>query len=145
MEEKGEKMDSNRAVLPIDKNAIGISPDGSSPHLIGGKCSRCGGYFFPKREICPSCFDKGEIKEVALRGQGKLSTFTVVRRGLGSKKLPYALGYIDTPERIIIFAPLTDCDPERISIGMDMEVVFGEEEAEEGRTWITYKFRPVKG
>ena len=138
-------MDLNRAVLPIDKNAIGLSQDGSSPHLIGGKCLRCGGYFFPKREICPSCFDKGEMREVALGGQGKLSTFTVVRRGLGSKKLPYALGYIDTPEKIIIFAPLTECDPERISIGMNMEVVFDEEEAEEGRTWITYKFRPAKG
>ncbi len=138
-------MDLNRAVLPIDKNAIGFSQDGSSPHLIGVKCLRCGGYFFPKREICPSCFDKGEMREVALAGQGKLFTFTVVRRGLGSKKLPYALGYIDTPEKIIIFAPLTECDPERISLGMDMEVVFEEEEAEEGRTWITYKFRPVKG
>ncbi len=137
-------MDSHRVVSPIDKNAIGLPPEGSSPHLIGGKCLRCGGYFFPKREICPSCFDKGEMKEVALAGQGKLSTFTVVRRGLGSKKLPYALGYIDTPEKIIIFAPLAECDPERISIGMDMEVVFGEEEAEEGRTWITYKFRPAK-
>ena len=138
-------MDSHRAVLPIDKNAIGLSQDGVSPHLIGGKCLRCGGYFFPKREICPSCFDKGEIKEVGLGGRGKLSTFTVVRRSLGNKKLPYALGYIETPEKIIIFAPLTGCDPERISIGMDMEVVFEEEEIEEGGAWIVYKFRPVAG
>jgi hypothetical protein len=137
-------MDLNRAVLPIDQNAIGISQDRSSIHLVGARCSRCGRHFFPKREICPSCFDQGEMAAVALEGRGKLATFTVVRRSLGNKKLPYALGYIDIPENIRIFSSLTDCDPERITIGMDMEVVFEEEETEEGRTWITYKFRPVK-
>ncbi len=138
-------MESKPTALPIDRNAIAASPDGFSYHLMGGRCSRCGAYFFPKREICPSCFDLGEMTSVALQGRGTLSTFTVVRRSLGTKKPPYVLGYIDTPEKIRIFASLTDCDPERITIGTEMEVVFNEEKDEQGRPWITYQFKPRKG
>jgi uncharacterized OB-fold protein len=137
-------MSKDQNIFPIDKNVMVVSPDGSSPHLIAGRCSSCGKHFFPPKKICPSCFDHGQIEEIVLSGRGKLSTFTVVRRNLGNKKLPYALGYIDTSWNLRIFASLTDCDLDRLTIGMDMEVVFEGEETEEGRKWITYKFRPVK-
>jgi len=137
-------MSEERSVFPVDKNVIAISPDGSSPHLIAGKCSNCGRYSFPKKEICSSCFDQGQVEEVPLNGRGRLATFTIVRRAPGNRKLPYGLGYIDVPWNLRVFAPLTECDLDRLTIGMDMKVVFEEEEAEDGRKWIVYKFRPVE-
>ncbi len=136
-------MDGNQQILPVDKKAMKIPADGSSPHLIAGRCSNCGSYFFPKKELCPSCFDQGQVEEVPLNGQGKLLSYTVVRRGLGSKRLPYGLGYIQVPWNLIVFAQLTDCDLDHLAIGMNMEVVF-EEEEEEGRKILIYKFRPMK-
>lgn len=136
-------MNEGQRVFPIDKNVMVLPPDGSGPHLISGRCSNCGKYSFPKKEICPSCFDHGHMEGVPLNGRGKLSTFTIVRRAPGNRKLPYGLGYIDVEWNLRVFAPLTGCDLDRLKIGMEMEVVFEEEEAEEGRRWMVYKFRPV--
>ncbi len=128
---------------PILTGIMVLPPVSEKPYLVAGKCSACGRTFFPKKEICPSCFDKGEIEEIALSPQGKLVTFTIVRRTLGTKKLPYALGYIETPENLRIFAPLAGCNLDHLTIGMEMEVVFEEEELEEGQKCIIYKFRPA--
>src|SRR4030042_4468186 len=135
-----EKINQAAPILPV----IMVPPPVSEkPHLVAGRCSNCGKTVFPKKEICPSCFDKGEVREIPLSQRGKLVTFTIVRRSLGAKKLPYALGYIETPENLRIFAPLEGCDFDRLTIGMEMEVVFEEEELEEGRKFTIYKFRPV--
>ena len=136
-------MGDSQKATPILPGIMVLPPLSEKPYLLGGKCSKCGRVFFPKKEICPVCFDQAKIEEIALSVRGNLSTFTVVRRSLGFKKPPYALGYVDLPENLRIFAPITDCDPDRIAIGMEMEVVFEEEEGEEGRRWSTYKFRPV--
>ncbi len=135
-------MEEKRKVPPILPGIMALPPVSKKPYLIAGRCSTCGRTFFPKKEICPSCFDRGEIKEIALSSRGKLATFTIVRRSLGAKKLPYALGYIETPENLRIFAPLADCDLDHLTIGMEMEVVFEEEEGEDGQKRMTYKFRP---
>jgi uncharacterized OB-fold protein len=130
-------------VPPILPGIMVLPPLSEKPYLVGGRCSTCGRTFFPKKEICPLCFDKGEVREIPLSPRGKLATFTIVRRSLGAKKLPYALGYIETSENLRIFAPLEGCDFDRLTIGMEMEVVFEEEELEEGRKFTIYKFRPV--
>jgi uncharacterized OB-fold protein len=136
-------MEKINQVPPILLGIMVLPPVSEKPHLIAGRCSTCGRTFFPKKEICPLCFDKGQIEEIALSPRGKLATFTIVRRSLGTKKLPYALGYIETAENLRIFAPLGDCDLDRLKIGMEMEVEFEEEELEEGRKFIIYKFRPA--
>jgi uncharacterized OB-fold protein len=136
-------MDEVYQVPPILPGIMVLPRVSERPHLVAGKCSKCGRTFFPKKEICPSCFDEGEVREISLSPRGKLATFTIVRRSPGGKKPPYALGYIETPEHLRIFAPLEGCDFDRLTIGMEMEVVFEEEELEEGRRVTIYKFRPV--
>jgi scaffold protein (connect acetoacetyl-CoA thiolase and HMG-CoA synthase) len=132
------------ALLPVDEDAMALNPDGSPSHLIGGRCTGCGATFFPKREICPSCFDKAEIEELPISSKGgKLLTFTIVRRGLGVRELPYAVGYVDTPEKIRIFSALVDCDPDKLEIGMEMETVFKEGDIGDGEKRIIFEFKPV--
>jgi uncharacterized protein len=127
-------------VLPIDPNALAIYPD-SGPRLIGGRCATCGKYFFPNRELCTDCFTKGKMEKVPLDPFGSLLSYTVVRRAPG-REVPYAIGYIKIAEDLVVFAPLVECDIERLSQGMRMEVVFIEKRDREGRQVMGYGYRP---
>jgi uncharacterized OB-fold protein len=128
---------------PVMDGIMSLQPSNGGPVLLGGRCSHCKMTFFPKKEICPDCFDTGRIDVVALSSKGKLATYTVVRKGLGSKKAPYAIGYIDTPEQIRLIAPLTGCDFGELRIGMEMEVVFENETGDDGMPVVVYKYRPL--
>lgn len=138
------EMKEIREACPIIDGIMVIPPLGKAPYLVAGRCSNCGKAFFPQKKICPLCFDQGRIEEIALTGRGKLSTFTVVRRAVWHIQVPYAIGYINTPENIMIFTRLTDCALDHLTIGMEMEVVFEEAKGEKGQNFITYKFRPVE-
>jgi uncharacterized OB-fold protein len=59
-------------------------------------------------------------------------------------KAPYSLGFVDLKEGVRIFAQLFDVSPEKLKIGMEMELVFrgmtgvsGEGES------LVYGFRPA--
>ena len=126
--------------VPIDIRAVKISADGY-PSLIGGRCTACGKYFFPRKELCPACFDKGRVEEVTLSNHATLVTYTVVRRAL-NRKVPYAMAYLRLPEGVMLFAVLTGIDVDKLAFGMEMEAVFEEEEIN-GRNMVVYKYRPV--
>jgi len=135
-------MNEVRKGRPIMDGIMVLPPSDGVPVLFAGRCARCGRAFFPKKEICPDCFDTGMVADIMLSGEGKLATYTVVRKGLGAKKPPYAIGYIDTPEQVRLIAPLTDCDFDDLRIGMDMEVAFEEEMGDDGTPIVVYKYRP---
>jgi len=137
MEQKGK-------TRPIIDGIMILPPLTKTPYLLGVKCSRCGKVFFPKKDICPDCFDNGLMEEIPLSPKGKLVTFTIIHRSLGNIKTPYAIGYIDTPEQIRLFSLLTESSLNELRIGMDMEVVFLEERGDEGKPVWVYKYRPVK-
>ena len=62
---------------------------------------------------------------------------------------PYAVGYVELAEGILIEGRLTEMDPERLAIGMEMEVVvvpFRLERGSEGnpdREIVTFAFAPT--
>lgn len=134
-------MIANSDIAPIDRNAIEICPD-STPRLMGGKCSSCGKYFFPYRELCTDCFTKGRVERVSLGPYGSLLSYSVVRRAPG-RDVPYAIGYISTSENLVVFAPLVDCDIEGLVQGMRMELVFQQKRDREGREVLVYGYKPI--
>jgi len=56
---------------------------------------------------------------------------------------PYAIGYVDMPEGVRVFAPLKAEEGKPFKIGMEMEVVIDELWQEEDRRIVGYKFKPV--
>ena len=113
--------------------------------LMGSRCETCKKSFFPKKLVCPECFD-GELKEVPLNRKGKLHTYALSVMGPSEMEKPYVIGFIDLPEGIKLFAILTDCEPwdEVLKIDMEMEMVTGKiKEDEYGNEIIRYKFRPI--
>ena len=123
------------------------------PRLIGSRHKATGVVSFPSD---PSS-DEGE--QIELSRTGRLFTWTTQQFVPPSPPytgdtnpesfLPYAVGYVEFPEGILVEGRLTESDPDRLAIGQEMEVVivpFRTEAAtdEEGaREVVTFAFAPV--
>jgi len=121
------------------------SPSGE-PHLIGSKCKICGEVVFPRQMGCPNCCSEG-TEEILLGPRGKLYTFTNVNHPVpeGYKgPIPYGVGMVDMPEGVRVEAHLTESDPAKLKVGMDMVLVIDKLfEDEEGNEIIGFKFKPL--
>ena len=98
-----------------------------APALVGSRCTEvtCGEVGFPAAATCLRCGSTCE--PTTLPRRGTLWTFTV--QGFRPKSPPYAgaefspfgVGYVDLGE-VIVEARLTESDPKRLHIGMEMEL-----------------------
>jgi uncharacterized OB-fold protein len=124
------------------------------PQLIASKCKACGEVTFPKQASCPCCTGRN-AEEILLGRRGKLWTWTVQHfpppvppyAGPADRDsfVPFGVGYVDLPEGIRIESRLTENDPDRLEIDMDMELVIEKfMEDEEGNELMTFAFRPVE-
>jgi len=124
------------------------------PRLIGSKCKNCGEITFPAQNSCPNCCLE-DVEKIQLSTKGKLWTYTV--QGFYPKSPPYAgpdtpesfvpfgVGYIELPNEVKVESRLTENDPEKLKIGMDMELVIEKfKEDEEGNDVMIFAFKPVE-
>jgi uncharacterized OB-fold protein len=129
---------------PIRHGLFEISQDGYC-YLLTNKCERCGISYFPRREKCINCLNNDKLRNTTLSGSGKLYTYTTIYRATPHFKVPFMVGYVDfEQEGIRVFAQLTECRPEDLEIGMDMELVYEEMDmAEKDKRKLVYKFKPL--
>jgi len=94
--------------------------------------------------VCPTC--KGEkFETVALKDEGKLVTYTVVRVASEkfSKETPYAVGIIELDDGVKVTAQIADADFERLEVGQKVKLVFRKIQ-EDGRAGILcYGYKAV--
>jgi uncharacterized OB-fold protein len=111
--------------------------------LLANRCKSCGQIFFPKAIFCLACFND-DLEELRLGPRGQLYSYTVAHMPSMHFYPPYAIGYIDMPEGVRIFAPLIIDENRSFRVGMEMEIVIGKlwEEGEE--EVIGYMFKPLK-
>jgi uncharacterized OB-fold protein len=83
------------------------------------------------------------MEEVVLSRLGKLYSFTIGRMASTHFQPPYAVGLVDLPEGVRVFAPLKMTEDKPFKVGMDMEVVIEELWQENDKQVIGYKFKPV--
>jgi uncharacterized OB-fold protein len=70
---------------------------------------------------------------VESKGRGVVYTFTITRQPVSRAfegRLPWAVVDVKLEEGVHLISNLVDCDPEEIEIGMAVEVVFEEVNAE---------------
>ena len=82
---------------------------------------------------------------MALSKKGKIYTYTIVHNATPgyTGPVPYAVGAIELPEGIVILSPLTQCDFDKLEVGMFVELVLEKlHEDENGNDVMSYKFRP---
>ena len=119
------------------------------PRLIGSSCQVCGTTTFPAQGSCPRCTAEAMDEQVLPR-TGTLWSFTV--QGFRPKDPyagpeefePYGVGYVELPGQVIVESRLTENDPDRLEIGMPMELVivpFRRDES--GDDVMTFAFRPA--
>lgn len=123
------------------------------PRLIGGQCRECGVVTFPGGERCPKCGAK-ETESIALPTRGTLWTFTTQDfalkepyRGAKTEETfePFGLGYIDLDGKVKVEALLTEHSPEKLTIGMSMDLVLIPLYVDsDGTEVITYAFAPTR-
>jgi uncharacterized OB-fold protein len=111
--------------------------------LHANKCTACGRIYFPKATFCFDCLAK-EMEEIILSRRGKLYSYAVGRMPSTHLQPPYAVGLVDLPEGVRVFAPLFLTADEKYKIGMEMEIYLDTLWEEENKQIRGYKFKPVK-
>ena len=113
------------------------------PSLVAGRCGTCAAVAFPLPGRCAIC--GGEVERIPLPLRGTLWTWTT--QGFeppsppylpdepGAEFEPFAVGYVEFSGFLRVEGRLTEADPDRLRIGMPMEVV-----ALERDDRITYAF-----
>ena len=120
--------------------------EGQHPALHANQCKSCGKCFFPRRTLCPACFEQGDMEDITLDRQGIIYACTVVHiPSPAGIKAPYAYGYVDIPtDSIRVFGLFTGDDPFSFHSGQEVEMVLEPIKIDkEGREVIGYKFKPA--
>lgn len=120
------------------------------PRLLGSRCRACGEVTFPARRACPRCVAT-DVESHQLGTRGTLWTWTVQ---MFPPKPPYAVpadefepfgvGYIELPGELRVEARLTTADPDRLEIGMAMELTTIPVYRDGDTEVITYAFAPTE-
>ena len=120
--------------------------EGQYPALLANRCTSCGRSFFPKRTLCPHCFEQGEMEDITLDRRGVIYACTVVHiPSPAGIKAPYSYGYVDIPaNNIRVFALFTGGDPYSFQSGQEVELVLEPiKKEQQGQQIIGYKFKPL--
>jgi uncharacterized OB-fold protein len=135
---------------PINVHDGVVAGTAEAPELVGSRCRRCGVVAFPQQASCAAC-TSSDVEEHRLARHGTLWTWTIQcfppksppYAGTADDFEPYGVGYVELPGEVRVEARLTESDPERLRIGMPMELVMVP--APGAGSALTYAFRPAAG
>lgn len=94
--------------------------------LLIQQCKDCGHSQFYPRIICTNCMSDN-VDWVPASGKGKVISYTIMHRAITKAYLaeaPYVIALIELNEGPTMMSNVVQCDPESVSIGMDVEVIF---------------------
>ncbi len=130
---------------PVRPDLFAASDGGAIPTaLLASRCGGCGTVAFPSEAICSSCFRSDVVSSIRLSGRGTLYSYSIVRSAPPGFVAPYAVGYVDVPEGVRLFAPITIDRFDDLRIGMPVEIVVAPVRRDAGVDVIGYTFRPVQ-
>ncbi|MEP1469457.1 MAG: OB-fold domain-containing protein [Halieaceae bacterium] len=124
----------------------------TEPALLGSRCQHCGIATFPAAQSCMACSSQ-DVTVEELPSRGTLWTWTVQQfmpkspyhsNETPETFKPYGVGYLELPGGVRVEGRLTESDPDKITIGMEMDVVFDTWRTEDnGDEVISFFFKPV--
>ena len=124
-----------------------------NPALLGSRCKNCGIAQFPAGDSCMACGSQEVVREELPR-RGTLWTWTIqhfmpkppYNSGETMETFtPYGVGYVELPGGVRVEGRLTENDPAKLEIGMEMEVVFDTfRKDENGDEVVSFFFKPVQ-
>ena len=110
--------------------------------LLLPRCLSCATVIWYPRTFCPSCHADG-VEWIDASGRGVVYSFSITRKGDGDFRdaAPFVLAYVELDEGPRMLTNIVDCDPETVTIGQSVEVVFHPTE----RGTALPRFRPTNG
>lgn len=136
---------------------VAFAPDvftwpADEPRLIGGRCQDCETVTFPRTGSCARC-GSTDVEEHLLPRRGTLWTFTTQNflpkepyAGGETPETfrPYGVGVVQLGEVVKVEGRLTEADPDKLQIGMELELVVQPFRTEDdGTEVVTFAFAPV--
>ena len=136
---------------------IAFAPDvftwpSDEPQLIGGRCGQCSAVTFPAWPSCARC-GSTEVEQHLLPRRGTLWTFTtqdfLPKEPYASGETnetfrPYGIGMVQLGDEVRVEGRLTESDPAKLEIGMELElVIIPFRTDDDGTVVMTYAFAPV--
>jgi uncharacterized OB-fold protein len=115
--------------------------DDKGAYLQGGKCANCSHVVLGMRTLCPKCWAENALVATPVGRTGHLYTRTTIHAMPSGFDQPYAVGYVDLPEGVRVFAHLESGDgsPE---IGDAVELTFAPlRKNKEGRAGVGPRYR----
>jgi uncharacterized protein len=134
----------------IDASGGLLADAGGGPRLVGCRCSECATVTFPRQGSCPRCTSE-DVAELLLEPRGTLWTWTVqtfappppAYRGDKESFEPFGVGYVELHGQVRVESRLTEADPDRLGIGMEMELRIVPVPGREADGAVTFAFAPV--
>ena len=124
-------------------------PESGDPYLEGHKCSECGAIFLDTRSACSKCGARDKLEALKLSNRGTLYVYSIVHRSFPGIEVPYVSAIVDLDGGGTVKGNLinVDPDPEKIPMGMPVDVVFKDalgRKDKEGNSYLSYFFQPQK-
>ena len=92
--------------------------------LLLPRCNECQAVLWYPRAFCPEC-SSFDVAWFEATGRGTIYSYTINRRGQGDyRDLAYVVAYVELEEGPRVLTNIVDCDPETLSVGQSVEVVF---------------------
>jgi len=111
---------------PIDPGSAEYWARCSTGELCVQRCDDCGHLQHYPRILCTQC-RSGELALVAASGNGRVRSFTVIRRAVSAAfeaDVPYVVALIELQEGPTMMANVVNCDAQSVAIGLAVKVVF---------------------
>ena len=132
---------------PLPITSLVQIPESGAPFLQGLKCKSCGAISLKKRMACASCGGRDTIEPLRLADKGKLHSYSIIYRAFPGIDVPFVSAIADLDGGGTIKTNLIgiDPDPEKIQLGMDVDVVFEvvDRKDAEGNEYLGYFIKPA--
>ena len=122
-------------------------PEAGEPYLEGQECQECGAVFLGERTVCSKCGARERLSAKRLSNRGSLYVYSIVHRSFPGIDVPYVSAIVDLEGGGTVKGNLIniDPDPEKISLGMPVEVVYADalgRKDKQGNAYLSYFFQP---
>ena len=122
-------------------------PEVGTPYLEGHTCKQCGSVFVGERQHCSKCGARDSMETTKLSNRGALYVFSIVHRSFPGVEVPYVSAVVDLEGGGTVKGNLINVEPtpEKIKLGMPVEVVFKDalgRKDREGNSYLSYFFQP---
>ena len=122
-------------------------PESGDPYLEGWKCDACSAISLKQRMACAKCGGRDTLKPHRLANKGKLHAFSIIYRAFPGIEVPFISAIADLEGGGTITTHMVGIDPEpdKITLGMDIEVTNGiaPRKDGEGNEYMTYYITPA--